>query len=108
MRELIKAMSQLETQLQNRFGISSNEAMALCCISHDTLNASAIAETIGLTPSNTSKVLRTMENKSLVYRTLGNTDKRQMCFSLTPNGIKLLETIKNQDIEIPEFVRPLF
>ena len=32
MRELFKALSELETRLMEQYGVSLNEAMALCCI----------------------------------------------------------------------------
>ncbi|MCM1312062.1 MAG: winged helix DNA-binding protein [Bacteroides sp.] len=108
MRELLKAMNALESQLQSRFGVSINEAMALCCIGGDTLTASKISENIGLTPSNTSKVIRSIESKELVTRSPGDTDHRQMCFTLTEKGMEKLRTIKNNEIEIPEFIKPLF
>ncbi len=37
MRELFKALSELETRLMEQYGVSLNEAMALCCIGGDTL-----------------------------------------------------------------------
>lgn len=39
MRELFKALSELETRLMEQYGVSLNEAMALCCIGGDTLTA---------------------------------------------------------------------
>lgn len=42
MRELFKALSELETRLMEQYGVSLNEAMALCCIGGDTLTASVI------------------------------------------------------------------
>ena len=36
MRELFKALSELETRLMEQYGVSLNEAMALCCIGGDT------------------------------------------------------------------------
>ncbi len=108
MRELIRAMADLEAQLQKRYGVSPNEAMALCCISEDRLTASKISDNVGLTPSNMSKVLRSLEKKGLVLRSMGDSDRRQMYFALSDDGLQLLRTIKTEDIEIPEFVRPLF
>ena len=39
MRELLKALSELETQLINTYGISLNEAMVLCSIGGETVAA---------------------------------------------------------------------
>lgn len=108
MRELLQSINHLESQLMKLHAISINEAMSLCCIGNDTLTASAISEAIGLTPSNTSKVLRSVESKGLVVRSLGSSDRRQMCFTLTDAGHETLQSIKNCPIDIPEFIRPLF
>ena len=108
MRELIKAMSELETRLIARYGVTPNEAMVLCCLGGDTLTASRISDNIGLSPSNTSKVLRSMEKKNLVVRSMGDIDRRQMRFTLTAKGQELLLDLKNEEMEIPEFIRPLF
>ena len=57
MRELFKALSELETRLMEQYGVSLNEAMALCCIGGDTLTASVISENTGLSASHTSKAV---------------------------------------------------
>lgn len=108
MRELMSAMADLEAQLLSRFDLSVNEAMALCCISCDTLTASVISENTGLLPSNTSKVLRSLENKELISRSLGQVDRRQMQFCLTETGRLRLQRLKSEGVDIPEFLMPLY
>ena len=98
MRELFKALSELETRLMEQYGVSLNEAMALCCIGGDTLTASVISENTGLSASHTSKVIRSIEEKELIVRNLGDKDKRHEC----------LEALKANEIEIPELLKPLF
>ena len=83
MRELFKALSELEANLIEQHGVSLNEAMALCCIGGDRLTASAISEHTGLSASHTSKVIRSIEDKELIVRSLGDKDKRQMYFTLS-------------------------
>lgn len=108
MRELVRAISELEEQLINRHGLSLNEAMVVCCLGEERLTASKVSENIGLTPSNTSKVLRSVESKGLLERMMGETDRRQMSFMLTQKGMEYLQKLKTEELEIPEFVRPLF
>lgn len=108
MCELVRAVADLEAQLQAGAGLSLNEAMVLCCIAHDNITATRISENVGLAPSNTSKVLRSVENKGLVVRTLGETDRRQMSFSLSASGLELLQKLKSQEWSVPDFIRPLF
>lgn len=108
MRELFKALSELETRLMEQYGVSLNEAMALCCIGGDTLTASVISENTGLYASHTSKVIRSIEEKELIVRNLGDKDKRQMHFTLSDKGRECLEALKANEIEIPELLKPLF
>ncbi len=46
--------------------------------------------------------------KGLISRSLGEVDKRQMCFSLSDKGMETLMRIKREEIKIPEFLAPLF
>lgn len=108
MKELFRALSELELRLVEQYGVSLNEAMVLCCISVDTLTASVIAENTGLSASHTSKVIRSIEEKELITRNLGDKDKRQMHFTLTNKGIECLKSMKEKEIEIPELLQSLF
>lgn len=68
-----------------------------------------ISENIsGLSASHTSKVIRSIEEKELIVRNLGDKDKRQMHFTLSDKGRECLEALKANEIEIPELLKPLF
>ena len=97
MRELFKALSELEANLIEQHGVSLNEAMALCCIGGDRLTA-----------SHTSKVIRSIEDKELIVRSLGDKDKRQMYFTLSDKGKICLNQLKENEIEVPKMLKPLF
>ena len=60
--------------------------------------------TIGLTASNTSKVISNAEEKGFVSRTLGKHDRRQMYFVLTDRGRELISTINNDEITLDELL----
>ena len=107
MRELFKALSELEANLIEQHGVSLNEAMALCCIGGDRLTASAISEHTGLSASHTSKVIRSVEKKGLIERILGDDDKRQMYFSLTQEGERCLKELECCDVEIPDVLKKI-
>ena len=49
-----------------------------------------------------------VEDKGLLARKLGEQDKRQMYFTLTRKGKNCLERIKEQGVEVPEWLAPLF
>lgn len=108
-RDLQRAVNRFEANLEQLHGISLNEGMALCSLSKaGRLSCGELGEMLGLTPSNTSKVLRSVENKGYVSRELGTEDKRQMYFSLTDKGKALLASVNCKTIETPEILKMLF
>ena len=90
MRELFRALSELESRLMQSHGVSLNEAMVLCAIGKERVAASTIVE------------------RNLLVRALGKKDKRQMYFSLTKEAHSCLKGIREQGIDIPELLQPLF
>ena len=63
------------------YDLSLNEGMLLCTLLNTPkLTSSEIAEALGLSASNTSKVIRSVEEKKLITRLIGKEDKRQMRF----------------------------
>ena len=108
MRELFEALSVLESGLLDTHGVSLNEAMVLCSIGSETVTASGVVECTGMTASHASKVLRSAEKKGLLVRESGETDRRQMQFTLTSAGLACLAGIKEKGIDIPDLLVPLF
>lgn len=108
MRDLMKALSDLETQLITTYGITLNEAMVLCSVGNNTVSAGDITSSTGMTPSHASKTIRSVESKDLLTRKLGEHDKRQMYFVLTGKGKKCLEEIKEKGVEVPGWLKGVF
>lgn len=79
-----------------------NEAMVLCTLKDGRMSSGEIASKLNLTCSNTSKLLRAVEERGLIERDLGEKDKRQMYFTLTKTGMELLTTIDKDDVPVPE------
>lgn len=105
-RDIQRAVNQVETTIESTHGVSLNEGMTLCCLSKNgKLSSGEIGEMLGLTPSNTSKVIKSVENKGLIKRNIGTTDKRQMYFTLTQRGKELLATLESEAIELPELLQ---
>jgi DNA-binding MarR family transcriptional regulator len=86
-----------EAGFQRKYNLSLNEGMLLCTLQGGSLSPKELASALGLTLSNTSKVLKSLEEKSFIKRTLGKTDKRQMYFSLSPKGSEKLVEIKCEE-----------
>lgn len=107
-RDLQRAVHQFEANLERLYGICLNEGMTLCSLlKAGRLSCGELSDLLGLTPSNMSKVLRSVEEKEFVRRELGTADKRQMYFSLTDRGRQLLASIDCRKIETPDPITAL-
>jgi DNA-binding MarR family transcriptional regulator len=82
--------------------------MLLCTLSNsEQCSSGEIASYLGLTTSNTSKIIASTEKKELIQRRLGNNDKRQMYFSLTEKGKEQLSAIQTLELELPELLKKI-
>lgn len=107
-REINRAVAAFEAEMEKMYHLSLNEGMLLCSLSKtERLSSGEIADSLGLTNSNASKVIRSVEYKSLIKRVMGKTDKRQMYFSLTPEGEKALQEIHCDRITVPDLLKEL-
>lgn len=105
-RDIYRAIAEYEISFEKKFGLGLNDGMVLCSLSKtDQLSSGEIAGLLGLTTSNTSKIICSVEEKGLIQRTTGSKDKRQMYFSLTPKGEKLLKSIKSNPPVMPELLQ---
>ena len=111
MRDVFKAMARFEDSFEKVYKISLNEAMILCALqeaSPKNMTATSLSKRTELTPSHASKMLRILEEKELIVRTLGEVDRRLMQFHLSQNGKKLVGELELEKVEIPELLKPLF
>ena len=105
LRSIYRAITALEQEMQKLHGININEGMLLCLLSENkSLTSGEIAEALGLTCSNTSKIICAVEKKELISRIMGKTDKREMYFSLSAAGKKRFEEMKDCDWELHEIL----
>lgn len=108
MRELMLALSDFEQKLLQTHKVSLNEAMVLCAVGYECVTATQISECTGLRPSNTSKIIGSLEEQRLIVRRIGEEDKRQMYLSLTNMGLDYLNRLKDYKFDIPELLKPIF
>ena len=107
-RDIQRAVNQFEQSFDKEYGISLNEGMALCSLlKQGCLSSGEIGELLGLTSSNNSKIMRSVESKGLVERVMGTKDRRQMYFSLTPEGKELISAITCEQVEISPLLQKL-
>ncbi len=104
-RDIQRAVNQFEVEFIRRHTICLNEGMALCSLAKtEKLSSGELSELLGLSSSNISKVIASLEKKELIRRVMGKKDKRQMFFLLTDKGKQLLESIKCEGIQIPKLL----
>ena len=71
-RDIYRAIAEFEVQFMQLYDLSLNEGMLLCTLlNRPKLTSSEIAEALGLSASNTSKVIRSVEDKKLITRLIG-------------------------------------
>jgi DNA-binding MarR family transcriptional regulator len=107
LRNIYKAIGECEEQLISKSGLNLNEAMAICALDGRSLCASELADAAGMQCSQTSKIIKSLEDKKLIERHLGTTDKRNMFFALTANGASKLNDIETMDLCMPEVLKQL-
>ena len=108
MRDIYRAIQTFEADFQKVHRVCMNEAMLLCSLSGGKRSAPEIAAINAMSPSQTSKVIRSVEEKGFVKRVLGEQDKRKMYFELTAAGKKCLAGMKCGSVAVPEILLPVF
>lgn len=109
MRDIYRALRTFEADFVKVHKVCINEAMLLAALSgEEKLSAAELATGGEMTPSHTSKVLRSLEEKGLVERLLGREDRRKMYFALTPSGREALAQMKCGSVSVPELLEPIF
>ncbi|MDH6309496.1 DNA-binding MarR family transcriptional regulator [Dysgonomonas sp. PFB1-18] len=106
-RDVYREIYEFELTFQQLYNLGLNEGMLLCSLNTQKYSSNELAGILGLSNSNTSKVIKSIEKKGLIKRIVGKDDKRQMYFALTQAGQKKLESIKCAEFEIPETLRTI-
>lgn len=109
MRDVYKALALFETAFEKEYGLSLNEAMVLCALqeANQAMTSTALAERTEMSPSHTSKTIRSIETQGFIQRAMGEVDKRQMYFALTQTGEAQLQELQLEKIGVPELLKPL-
>jgi len=107
-RDIHIAIMEFEKNIAEHHGISLNEGMLLCSLKETkSLSSTELSGILKLTTSNTSKILKSVENKKLIKRHLGKTDKRSMLFSLTSEGLNKLREMQTSQVACPLILKGL-
>ncbi len=104
-RDIQRAVINFEHSFERFYGICLNEGMALRLLTdHIRLTSGEISEILGLTPSNTSKVIASIEKKGYVKRIPGKSDKRQMYFTLSNEGKRFINSVDCDAVDTPDLL----
>ncbi|MCE2615315.1 MarR family transcriptional regulator [Phocaeicola oris] len=107
-RDIYRSIAAFEHTLQQNFSLNINEAMLLCIVSeHENISSGELAEEMGLSNSNMSKVIASMEKQRLIDRHACKEDLRCMKFSITKKGEQLLSEINCDNVKLPECIQKL-
>ncbi|MBN1501558.1 MAG: MarR family transcriptional regulator [Spirochaetes bacterium] len=102
LKEVFRVIYHFENKVKTITGHSINELLILCSLQKSRINPGILAEEMGISAGRISKILASLEKDKLITRELSMEDKRQMFFTITPEGIKKLQLFQNSDIEIPD------
>jgi DNA-binding MarR family transcriptional regulator len=105
LRDIYNEIRLFEAEFYRRNFLSLNEAILLCTLDNEQSPfCKDLSERLTLTPSNLSKVIKSVEDKNFIIRELSKSDKRQMCFSLSPEGRAKLLEIQQDKAKIAELL----
>lgn len=105
-RDIQRMITIYESGFEKKFSICLNEGMALCSLKDsDNLTPGELSDMLGLTSSNMSKVLSSVEKKGYVVRVVGDKDRRTMCFSLTQKGKELVSSLRCEETDMTELLK---
>lgn len=106
-RDIQKGLNELEDDFRQKHNICLHEGSVLCRLYDCCLTSSEIAKCAELKASHTSKTIRSLEDKGLITRQIGEEDKRVMKFVLSKSGKQLLDEIRQSEINIPNILLPI-
>ena len=107
-RKIYRAIDEYENKIVQDYGLSLNEGMLLCCLQeHVKTSSTDIAKSLGITCSNASKVIKSVESKDFIKRTMDKKDKRVMLFSITEEGNKKINAVMADTKELPSTISGL-
>jgi DNA-binding MarR family transcriptional regulator len=101
-RKLLLDLKHIEEKIEEKTGLSLNEALCLCGTSRGTCEPGRLAKEMEISPSRLSRILESLENQKLIDRNLSSGDRRSILIALTTAGEKIVETLHCTEIEIPK------
>jgi DNA-binding MarR family transcriptional regulator len=104
LRKLQVDLAKVEERMKKEVGLTFVESSSLCSIQTGRDEPAAIAESMELSPSRTSRIIVALEKKGMIMRCPSIEDRRVVKIGLTPKGKEVLETIHNCDTCLPHYI----
>lgn len=108
LRDIFRSIREFEISFQDKYDLCLNEGMAICSLKHGRMSSSDLAEKLGLSASNMSKVIKSVEDKGLIKRHMGKEDKRQMYFMLSKQGEEKLLQLSAEESSIDSVLASIY
>ncbi len=99
---IVSLLNHLDENLRQSQSVGLMEAVVLCSLGKALTSPTEIAKATGISASNLSRVLRSLEERRFVERNIDDKDKRRLRFALTSDGHARLASIQSSGLEIPE------
>ncbi len=94
MAETLKCIYAFEAFLAKKHQLLLNEAIVLCILEEGRARRSTdLANELGVTYSMMSRTLSALERHAFIDRAIGTEDKREMHFTITKNGKKMVKEL---------------
>ncbi len=75
-------------QIAAKYGSTQATGFVLLSIPKEGIPSTSIAPLLGMEATSLSRILKTLENKELIYRKIDKLDKRKVLILLTEKGIE--------------------
>ena len=98
---LLATCQEKESRLAEQHGLTQAEFRCLRSFgTEENLNNKSIAERMGLSPSRLTRIIDRLVKKEYIVREINNTDRRNMCVSLSAKGIQIVELLNQSYLDI--------
>lgn len=108
LRDIFRSIREFEIGFQEKYDLCLNEGMAICSLKYGRMSSSDLADKLGLSASNMSKVIKSVEDKGLIKRSMGKEDKRQMYFMLSKQGEEKLLELSTEEASIDSVLASIY
>ena len=94
-----QSIVKMYNRLTSEYDFSQAEGSVLISIKKGGIPVTKIAPLMGIEPTSLSRLLKTMEDKELIYREKDKNDRRVVRLYLTKKGLEVKKTTRNMVLD---------